>query len=104
MNNLLFSTVRIAKEGRIATHDEDDPYITAAPFYFVWNQPFKACWEIGFIQGMDAAKAELEEREKIAKAIENKKWRGIYSYFSTALKAPAALFNIQQLGILVNSI
>jgi hypothetical protein len=36
--------------------------------------------------------------------LSGERWRGIYNYFSTALKAPAALFRIQQLGILMNSI
>ena len=76
LNRLLFSTVRIAKEGWIATQDDDDPHLTLAPFYFVWNEPFKSLWEIGFIQGMDAAILEEEERVKVPKLAKTKEWRG----------------------------
>jgi site-specific DNA recombinase len=76
LNALLFRTVRITKEGYIPEHDENDPYITIAPFYFVWNEPFKSLWEIGFIQGMGEAKAGSEEQEKASERVKTKKWRG----------------------------
>jgi uncharacterized coiled-coil protein SlyX len=55
LNRLMFSTVRITKEGWLPSIDEGDPCPTLAPFYFVWNEPFKSLWEIGFIQGMGEA-------------------------------------------------
>ena len=55
LNRLMFSTVRITKEGWLPEIDEDDNSVTLAPFYFVWNEPFKSLWEIGFIQGMGEA-------------------------------------------------
>jgi len=60
----MFRTVRITKEGWIPTHDEGDECLTIVPYYFVWNEPFKSLWEIGFIQGMSEATADLTEEQK----------------------------------------
>jgi DNA invertase Pin-like site-specific DNA recombinase len=67
LNKLMFRTVRITKEGWIPTHDEDDECITIVPYYFVWNEPFRSLWEIGFIQGMSEATADLTEEQKAHK-------------------------------------
>ena len=72
----MFSTVRITKEGWLFDIDTDDVSPTLAPFYFVWNEPFKSLWEIGFIQGMDAATPKDEEGEKAKNLGKSKEWRG----------------------------
>ena len=64
LNKLMFITVRITKEGWIPTHDEGDECFTIVPFYFVWNEPFRSLWEIGFIQGMSEATVALAEEQK----------------------------------------
>lgn len=64
LNKLMFRTVRLTREGYTPETDADDPYVTEAPFYFVWNEPFKSLSEIGFIQGMSEATADLTEEQK----------------------------------------
>ncbi len=76
LNKLMFRTVRITKEGYTPATEDDDPYLTEAPFYFVWEEPFKSLWEIGFIQGMSEAEVEEREEEKATKSAEIKEWRG----------------------------
>jgi hypothetical protein len=67
LNKLMFRTIRVTKEGWIPTHEEGDECLTIAPFYFVWNEPFRSLWEIGFIQQMSEAEAGLTAEQKAHK-------------------------------------
>jgi len=67
LNKLLFRTVRITKKGWLPTPDEGDERLTLEPFYFVWNEPFKSLWEIGFIQQAAEATAGLTQGQKAQK-------------------------------------
>lgn len=56
LHKLMFRTVRVTRRELTATPDftpEGEVIApTVSPFYFVWNEPFKSLWEIGFIQNM----------------------------------------------------
>jgi hypothetical protein len=76
INHLMFRTVRITLKNYCATIDDEDRFLTVAPFYFEWNKPFKSLWEIGFIQGMAEATAEEKGRELASQEAKKKEWRG----------------------------
>ena len=76
LNKLMFITVNISYKDRPVIPSGQEEYITVAPFHFVWNEPFKSLWEIGFIQGMAETEAEEKVKEKAAKSAVLKKWRG----------------------------
>jgi hypothetical protein len=76
LNKLMFITVNISYKDRPVIPSGQGDYITVAPFHFVWNEPFKSLWEIGFIQGMAEAEAEEKVGEKATKSAVTKKWRG----------------------------
>ena len=63
----MFRTVRGTKKGWLPTPEEGDEFLTLEPFYFVWNEHFKSLWEIGFIQQMSEATAEMTEEQKAHK-------------------------------------
>ena len=75
LNKLMFRTVRLARKNDLVQPVEDDPALTLSPIYFEWNEPFKTLNEIGFIQGVAEAEADLQERRKALKPAENKTWR-----------------------------
>ena len=75
LNKLMFRTVRLARKNDLAEPVDDDPALTLTPIYFDWNEPFKTLNEIGFIQGIAEAEADLQERRKALKPAENKTWR-----------------------------
>ncbi|MGA2361621.1 MAG: hypothetical protein ABSG73_04090 [Candidatus Aminicenantales bacterium] len=52
-------------------------------------KPLKSLWEIGFIQGMADAKAELDELEKTAERVKTKNWPAFRGHFRTILSLPS---------------
>jgi site-specific DNA recombinase len=74
LNRLMFRSVFLTVKGGLTTAGAEDAALTLAPFYFVWNEPFKSLWEIGFIQQMAETSAEMKEREK-AKNKVKRAWR-----------------------------
>jgi site-specific DNA recombinase len=74
LNKLMFRSVILTVKGGLTTAGAEDAALTLAPFYFVWNEPFKSLWEIGFIQQMAETKAEMKEQEK-AKNKVKRAWR-----------------------------
>jgi hypothetical protein len=62
LHKLLFRTVRVTRRDLTATPEDGDEAPTISPFYFVWNEPFKSLWEIGFIQNM-AEETGLKSRK-----------------------------------------
>jgi hypothetical protein len=52
LHKLLFRTVRVTRRELTASPDDGDETPTISPFYFVWNEPFKSLWGIGFIQNL----------------------------------------------------
>ena len=76
LNNLMFRNVLVTEKNSLIIPEGEENYISAVPLYIVWNEPFKSLWEIGFIHGMDEAKAEARERAETEKSAKIKKWRG----------------------------
>jgi molecular chaperone GrpE (heat shock protein) len=68
LHKLLFRTVRVTRRELAAGLDDEDEAPTISPFYFVWNEPFRSLWEIGYIQNM-AEVAGL--RTKVQKTYES---------------------------------
>jgi DNA invertase Pin-like site-specific DNA recombinase len=64
LNRLMFRTIRVARKDSVPSSDEGDDFVTSAPFYIVWNEPFKSLAEIGFIHGLDRAKDEVHDTEE----------------------------------------
>jgi hypothetical protein len=57
----LFRTVRATRRELTSTPEDSDEAPTVSPFSFVWNEPFKSLWEIGFIQNI-AEETDLRTR------------------------------------------
>ena len=74
LNKLMFRSVILTVKGALTTAGAEDAGLTLWPLYFVWNEPFKSLWEIGFIQKMAETSAEEREREKVKNKIK-RAWR-----------------------------
>jgi hypothetical protein len=74
LNKLMFRSVFLTVKGGLTTAGAEDAGLTLWPLYFVWNEPFKSLWEIGFIQQAAETTAEQKAQEKAKNKIK-RAWR-----------------------------